>query len=161
MTVWSDVALLQPRPLGRVVRSLGVSATTTILSVGVLVVLTQFTTIAPATGNVVATVAGIGPSYTMNRRWAWKRADRGDPVREVLPFATYCVAALAVSTVAIDAAADWASDSGLNSFERTAAVVTANLSSFGSLWVGQFVLLSRIFDCNAPRQTPDQSEHPS
>ena len=42
----------------------------------------------------LATVAGIGPSYVLNRRWVWRRRGAHDLRREVLPFWTMSLAAI-------------------------------------------------------------------
>jgi putative flippase GtrA len=147
-------AALRSPVVERAVRSLGVGALTTTLSLAILAVLTQWTPMRPAVANAIATIAGIGPSFVLNRRLAWRRTGRSDVPREVAPFWTYCLAALVVSTVAVDAADRVASSAGWTSSTRTAVVLIANVTTFAVLWVGQFVLASRIFTAQGSRSEP-------
>jgi putative flippase GtrA len=141
--------VLLPR-LGRIVRSLSVSVVTTGLSLTILAVLTRYAVTSPAIANVIATVAGIGPSFALNRRWAWRRSGRGHLRREIAPFWGYAVASLVVSTLAVGWAAGWADGIGAGPTTRTLVVLAANLGSFGVLWCGQFLLLDRLLAA-APR----------
>lgn len=129
---------------GRILRSLSVSAITTGLSVSILGAMTQLTSVPPAAANVIATVAGIGPSFALNRRWAWRRSGRSHLRREVIPFWSYALAALVLSTIAVSWAAQWAASVGASSTVRTVIVLAANLLTFGALWCGQFLLLERV-----------------
>jgi putative flippase GtrA len=130
--------------LGRVVRSLAVSGITTTLSLTILAVLTRFDIASPATANVIATVAGIGPSFALNRRWAWHRTDRGHLTREVAPFWGYCLLALVLSTMAVARAGAWADAIDVRPGTRTAIILAANVATFGMLWIGQFLLLEKL-----------------
>jgi putative flippase GtrA len=129
---------------GRVVRSLGVSGVTTVMSLTILAVLTRFDVTSPAAANVIATVAGIGPSFALNRRWAWHRTDRGHVTREVAPFWGYCLLALVLSTIAVARAGAWADAIDVRPGTRTAIILAANVATFGTLWIGQFLLLDRL-----------------
>jgi putative flippase GtrA len=121
-----------------------VSGTTTVLSLSILAVLTRFDLTSAAVANVVATVAGIGPSFALNRRWAWHRTDRGHLTREVAPFWGYCLFALVLSTIAVARAAAWADAIDVRPGTRTAIILAANVATFGSLWIGQFLLLDKV-----------------
>jgi putative flippase GtrA len=127
----------------RVVRCFGVSVTTTLLSLSVLVVLTT-SGMAGAPANVVATMCGIGPSYALNRRWVWRVRTRSDVWHEIVPFWAMSLLGLVASTVAVGAADAWAIGLGLAGPVRVAALVTANLFAFGVLWVAQFLVLDRV-----------------
>jgi putative flippase GtrA len=128
--------------IAKLVRAVAVSATTTVLSLSILFVLTRFAGVAPAAANVIATVAGIGPSYALNRRFVWKLRGRSRFVRQVLPFWIFSVAGLVTSTVAVDAAARYASI--WTGTMRSLVLLAANAATFGSLWIAQFVLLDRV-----------------
>lgn len=130
--------------LGKVVRSLSVSVMTTGLSLSILAVLTRTGLTAPATANVIATVAGIGPSFILNRRWAWRRSGPSHLRREVAPFWAYAVTSLLLSTLAVDRAAALADGMNASPTHRTLFVLAANLGSFAVLWCGQFLLLERL-----------------
>jgi putative flippase GtrA len=132
------------------VRSLAVSGITTTLSLTILAVLTRFDMASPAKANVIATVAGIGPSFALNRRWAWHRTDRGHLTREVVPFWAYCLLALVLSTIAVARAAAWADAIDVRPGTRTAIILAANVATFGTLWIGQFLLLDKLLFRRAP-----------
>jgi putative flippase GtrA len=131
-------------PQAKLSRSMAVSVTTTVLSLSILVVLTATRSLDATMANVVATVTGIGPSYVLNRRWVWRCVGRGSTRREILPFCTMSLSALALSTVAVHYAADWAIGNDLGRIERTTVVVASNIATFGSLWVAQFFILDRL-----------------
>ena len=125
-------------------RSLAVSVVTTALSTSILAALTYTAVTSPARANVLATVAGIGPSYVLNRRWVWQRTHRSDLAREVVPFWAMCLCALVASTWTVAHAASWATTSHVGPLARTAVVLAANLATFGGLWAAQFLLLDRV-----------------
>jgi putative flippase GtrA len=130
--------------LGRIIRSLAVSGVTTALSLTILGLLIRFDVTTPAKANVISTVAGIGPSFALNRRWAWRGRGRGHLGREVAPFWAYSLLSLVLSTVAVARAAAWADSIAASPEQRTAIVLAANVLTFGSLWIGQFLLLDRL-----------------
>jgi putative flippase GtrA len=132
-----------PSLVERIVRCFGVSVTTTLLSLSILVALTSFG-MAGAPANVIATLCGIGPSYVLNRRWVWQLRARSDVWHEVVPFWLLAIVGLVASTLAVAAADSWANAMGLDGLVRSMALVTANLFAFGVLWVAQFLVLDRI-----------------
>jgi putative flippase GtrA len=131
-------------PIGRVIRSLAVSGVTTVLSLSILAVLIRFDLTSPAVANVISTVAGIGPSFALNRRWAWRGQGRGHVTREIAPFWAYSLLSLVLSTIAVAGAAAWADSMGASAEMRTFVVLAANVATFGTLWIGQFLLLDRV-----------------
>ena len=131
-------------PIGRIVRSLAVSGVTTVLSLSILAVLIRFDLTSPAVANVISTVAGIGPSFALNRRWAWRGQGRGHLTREIAPFWAYSLLSLVLSTIAVAGAAGWADSIGASAEMRTFVVLAANVATFGTLWIGQFLLLDRV-----------------
>ncbi|HTL86077.1 MAG TPA: GtrA family protein [Acidimicrobiia bacterium] len=126
----------------KVARGVAVSAGTTLLSAGVLVVLAVGLGVAAGTANVVAVLCGIGPSYAWNRRFVWRRAGASSISREVAPFWALSLTGLAVSTVAVERMARWSH--AWPSAARAVALPFANLGVFGALWVVQFVLCDRV-----------------
>ena len=140
-------------PLARMSRSLAVSLCTTALSATILALL-NFTRMTSAThANIAATVAGIGPLYLLNRRWAWKCTTRSSVVREVAPFWAMSLFALVASTWSVAHADIWATGHEFGSATRTAIVIAANLVTFASLWIAQFALLDRVlFTSNDHRE---------
>jgi putative flippase GtrA len=135
----------------RMIRCAGVSVTTTLLSLAVLGVLVTVRFLPAGWANVVATMAGIGPSYWLNRRFVWGRLGAHDLSREVLPFWAMSLTALVLSSVAVSGAASWADHVQLSVGLRTAVVLAVNVAVFGSLWIAQFFLLDRVlFRSRAP-----------
>jgi putative flippase GtrA len=130
--------------LGRIVRSLCVSGVTTVLSLSILAVLIRFDLTTPARANVISVVAGIGPSFALNRRWVWKATGRGHLRREVTPFWAYSLLSLVLSTIAVAHAAAWADSVAASPEQRTIVVLAANVLTFGALWTGQFLLLDKV-----------------
>jgi putative flippase GtrA len=130
--------------LGRIIRSLCVSGMTTILSLSILAVLIRFDLTTPARANVVSVVAGIGPSFALNRRWVWRATGRGHLRREVAPFWAYSLLSLVLSTIAVAHAAAWADSFAASPEQRTIIVLAANVLTFGALWTGQFLLLDKV-----------------
>ncbi len=121
-----------------------VSAVSTTISLTVLALLVATSTVAAGWANVIATSAGIVPSFELNRRWVWARRGRRSLVREVGPFCALSFAGLGLSTLAVAATAHWATSAGLGTGPRTLAVTSANLMAFGTLWVLHFVLLDKV-----------------
>ncbi len=130
------------RTVATMARTLCVSAGTTLLSAGVLVVLAVGLAVPAAVANVIGTVCGIGPSYAWNRRWAWGRSGRGDLWREVVPFWALSLTGLVLSTLAVARTA--AVVAPLPNGVRAVALPAANLTVFGLLWLVQFALLDRV-----------------
>jgi putative flippase GtrA len=130
--------------VGRIVRSLGVSGVTSMLSLSILAVLIRFDITTPAVANIVSTTAGIGPSFALNRRWAWQTTARGHLGRQVAPFWAYSLSSLVLSTIAVAKAGAWADAIGASPGQRTVIVLAANILTFGALWIGQFLLLDRV-----------------
>ncbi len=142
-------------PLLRMAGSLAVGCTTTLLSMSILVALTASGLMAPAPANVVAVVAGIGPSFFLQRRFVWRQAGRADLGRQVLPFWVMSIAALVLSTLAVGLAGQLAA--GLAPLTRSAVLVATNLVVFGSLWLAQFLVLDRVLfarSTSATRRRP-------
>jgi putative flippase GtrA len=131
-----------------------VSLISTAVSMMVLGVLVATGTVAPTWANVIATAVGTVPSFELNRRWVWGRTGRRSLVAEIGPFCVMSFAGLALSTVAVGAAASWAAAAGVGNFVRTVAVEGANVAAFGSLWVAQFLILDRLMFGPAARWAP-------
>ena len=138
---------LLPTPMlvrfGRLGRSMSVSMGTSVFSLTMLAVLVHLSSMSPAWANVVASLAAVGPSFALNRRYAWRCTGRGHVRRELLPFWVYALCSLAASTAAVDLAGRWADGSGVAPATRLAVVLGANIGISMALWFGQFALLER------------------
>jgi hypothetical protein len=62
---------------------------------------------------------------------------------EIAPFCALSFGGLALSTVAVSSAAQWADRAAVDTTTRTLAAEGANVGAFGLVWLGQFVLLDR------------------
>jgi putative flippase GtrA len=80
----------------------------------------------------------------LNRRWVWGLRGRTSLAAEVVPFVAMSLTALVLSTAAVSWVARVADAEGAGSPARTVAVLAANVTVFGSLWVLQFLLLDRV-----------------
>jgi putative flippase GtrA len=132
------------RRLRQVARYAGVSVVATATSLTVLAVLVATNAVPAGWANVIATLAGVVPSFELNRRWVWGLRGRSSLASEVVPFVAMSLAALGLSTAAVSAAARFADAQGAGEPARTAAVLAANVAAFASLWVLQFLLLDRV-----------------
>ncbi len=128
----------------RLARCMSVSVFTTVLSLGVLMVLTTAYSWSATVANVAATAVGTVPSYVLNRRWVWGRRDSSDPWREVVPFWVLSFSGMVLSTAAVGVTDAWATSVGLSDGVRTVAILVANVSAFAGLWVIQFLVLDRL-----------------
>ena len=116
-----------------------ISTSTSLVTLGVLVGLAG----TPATwANVMATAVGTVPSFELNRRWVWNSTRRRSVVGQVVPFCALSFTGLVVSTLAVGVVA--ARTSGWGRWDHTAAVLLANVASYGALWVVQYLLLDRV-----------------
>ena len=86
--------------------------------------------------NVVAVTISSVPSYLLNRAWVWGRKGSHDFLREVLPFWVFAFIGLGVSSFFVWGATKWS--------DATLVVSVANLSGFGILWVGRYILLDQL-----------------
>jgi putative flippase GtrA len=91
---------------------------------------------APVTSNVTAVMVSSIPSYLLNRAWVWGRSGSHDVLREVLPFWIFAFVGLGFSTLLVHLASNWS--------KATAVTSAANLTAFGILWVGKYLVLDQL-----------------
>lgn len=90
----------------------------------------------PATANTVAVLGASLPVYWASRAWVWKVTGPNSIRREVLPFWTFTLLGLLLSTMVV---------AGVGSLtESTVALTVANVSAFGVLWVAKFFVLDGV-----------------
>ena len=140
--------------LAQLLRYAAVSAIATTTSLSVLGVLVGTRALPAGWANVVATAIGTVPSFELNRRWVWNKRGRRAVGAEVAPFCVLSFSGLALSTLAVHFVAGWADVNGWSNGLRTVAVEGANVASFGSLWLAQFVILDRILFRARPVPVP-------
>jgi putative flippase GtrA len=132
------------RLIRKLIRYVAVSAIATTVSSTILGVLVATNAASAGWANVIATAVGTIPSFELNRRWVWAKAGRRSLLGEVWPFCALSFTGLALSTVAVSVAAGWASSAGLGTTTRTVAAEAASVTSFATMWVGQYLILDRI-----------------
>jgi putative flippase GtrA len=130
--------------LRKLVRYAAVSAISTTVSLSILAVLVATAAATAGWANVIATTVGTIPSFELNRRWVWGRTGRRSLWAVIGPFCALSFTGLALSTLAVSAAAGWATPTGMGTAARTMVADGANVATFGTLWVVQFVLLDRV-----------------
>jgi len=121
-----------------------VSVISTSVSLTILGVLVATSAVTAGWANVIATAVGTIPSFELNRRWVWGRTGRRSALAEVTPFCALSFVGLGLSTLAVSSAAGWAASAGLGTAARTVVAQGANVATFGTLWVVQYVLLDRV-----------------
>ena len=130
----------------RLLRYLTVSAITTVFSLTALYVFFRVLKVGSAArANVYATALATIPSYYLNRTWAWGQSGRSHLIREVLPFWAIAFASLVLSTLAVGFAEREAHHFTHSHFGVTVLVEAANLLTYGSLWIGKFLLFNKLF----------------
>ena len=144
----------RPSLVGRLTRCMSVSVITTVISFTTIVVATTVFGVVAIFANVIATSIATVPSYSLNRRWTWKRLDRSDPWREILPFWVLAFCGLALSTIAVGLTDAWATQLHLTSTAHTVALLGGNLSGYGVLWIAQFVALDKVLFAAEPNRLP-------
>jgi putative flippase GtrA len=130
--------------LRQLLRYFAVSCVATGLSQTILATLVATRATSPATANVIATLAGVVPSFELNRRWVWGKRGRRSVAKEVVPFTVLSLSGLGLSTLAVWATSRWVDAHHVATAWRTLSVQTANLTAFGLVWIAQFVILDRV-----------------
>jgi putative flippase GtrA len=138
----------QPHPMNlreslfaKLLRYASVSVATTALSLSVLSVLVAVVHVEAVRANIIATICGIGPSYYLNRRWVWKHPESRF-ARHVVPFWAMSLSGLLLSSISVHVADRLAQR--LPADIRTLAILAANVTAFGTLWIIQFVINDRV-----------------
>ena len=147
--------------LRKLFRYAAVSVVSTSVSLTILAVLVATSMTTAGWANVIATSVGTIPSFELNRRWVWGRTGRRSLWTEIGPFCALSFSGLALSTLAVSVAAGWAASAGLGTAARTMVADAANVGTFGTLWVVQFVLLDRVlFGRRRPAPVTTLEPHP-
>ena len=124
-----------------------VSVVNVIVGAGMLFVLQRW--LRPTVANVVAVAIGAIPAYYMSRTWVWGKRGRSHWKKETLPFWSFTFAGLIMSTALIS----YVDDHTTNRL----AILFAQLSAFGVLWVLRFFLLDKLFHVEIYEDdTPDE-----
>jgi len=132
------------RRAAQLMRYATTSLVATATSLLILSALVASDTMRPAPANVIATLAGIVPSFEMNRRWVWGISGKPSIRRQILPFVALSFAGLLLSTLAVGIVGDVAEHAGWSPGATAVFSVVANLAAFGVVWIVQFVVLDRL-----------------
>ena len=92
-------------------------------------------------GNLVGAI----PSYSLNRRWVWRKYGRSHLRKEVLPFCILTLLGIAFSIVGAAYAHLLIHEHQWSHLINTVVVDGANLASVGVFWILKFLVFSRIF----------------
>ncbi len=130
--------------LRKLVRYAAVSAIATSVSLTILGTLVATGVTTAGWANIIATTVGTVPSFELNRRWVWGKGGRRSVGAEIGPFCVLSFSSLALSTLAVSTATRWATATGLGVGGRTLVAEVANVATFGSLWVAQYLILDRV-----------------
>jgi putative flippase GtrA len=104
--------------------------------------------------NVLASAVAAGPSYYLNRRWAWGKTGRSHVWKEVVPFWALAFVGLALSVGAVDLAAEAGRGLELSHLGVAVLVNAASLLAFGVVWVGKFVVFHKVLFVDRPEPAP-------
>ena len=132
------------RRAAQLVRYAATSVVATTTSMSILTVLVASGTMRPAPANVVATAAGIVPSFELNRRWVWGVSGKPSFRRQIAPFVGLTLAGMILSTVVVGMVGDIAEHSGWSHGVTAMFAVVANLAAWGAVWIVQFIVLDRL-----------------
>jgi putative flippase GtrA len=104
--------------------------------------------------NLAAFFAGGLVSYTLHRRWTWRKSGRSRLLREIVPFWSMAIVGLVASTWAVGIAEDNAARIAGSRAGQTLVVMAASLAAFGVVWVVKFIVLDRfLFGAKDPSAT--------
>jgi putative flippase GtrA len=96
--------------------------------------------------NVLANVAGIFPSYYLNRSWAWGKTGPSHLWKEIVPFWAMSFAGIVLALGAGIAAHHVSVNVlHLHRLGRTMVLYGVNVFAFGVLWVAKFLVINKLF----------------
>lgn len=105
----------------------------------------------PVVSNVTAVAISSVPSYLLNRAWVWNKRGSHSFLREVVPFWVFAFIGLGLSVLFVFVAARWS--------DATIVLSLANLSAFGILWVGRYVVLDQLLFKALHVEEPEGEPH--
>ncbi len=91
--------------------------------------------------SVVASMAGMVPSYAMSRFWIWPEADRRNPGRQAAGFWVIGIVSLGASSLVTGIAAALAPSGRV---AHLAVVGVAYVGTYGALWILKFGVYQRF-----------------
>jgi len=164
--VWKSDETLHVR-LGQIIRHpsskklakyASVSIISTVVSQVTLLIVYGALHLMPAVwANLVANVVATPPSYYLNRKWVWGKRGRSHIMREIVPFWVLGFCGLALSSLTVYGAEQFAKHHDLSHALTSLLVNAASLFAFALLWVVKFVIYQRLFHVD-PVEHPDESD---
>jgi putative flippase GtrA len=139
----------------RFVRYGSVSVISTLLGLAILSVLIGAVGYPAVWSNVIAVGIATVPSFELNRRWVWVQNGERSILRQAVPYFVLSFAGLVISTLAVHVASDATIHS--SRLIHTGAAEVANVASYGTLWLLQFLLCDRIL-FRSPSRGPRLSD---
>jgi putative flippase GtrA len=115
----------------------------------ILVICSSFLGWSFVASNVTAVGVSSVPSYLLNRAWVWGRSGSHDFLREVVPFWVFAFVGLGFSTLLVHLAESYS--------DSTIVLMLANLTAFGILWIGKYLVLDQLL-FNALLRDEDEDE---
>jgi putative flippase GtrA len=106
--------------------------------------------------SVVASIVGIIPGYTLNRRWTWGRRGRSDIWREVVPYWVTALVSTGLAAFATGAAND--AFASYSRDTRTIVNAAAYMLTYGVLFIAKYIVFDRVLFAHRP--TADTAETP-
>jgi len=136
-----------------------VSVISTVISLGGLYIFFRVLKIGSAEeSNAIASMIATVPSYYLNRTWAWGKTGKSHLMREVVPFWVIAIISVYLSSVAVN----WADHEAKAHFHshtlETLIVELANLTTYGIIWVGKFILFNRVLFTKPETEVETTSE---
>lgn len=122
--------------VARAVRYAGVSLGGVVLTQFLLVAGHAVVGLGPATANATAVLAASAPVFLANRAWVWGISGPSSFQREIVPFWSFTIAGLVLSTLVVSGVASLT--------EWDTALAVANIGAFGLLWVAKFFVLDNV-----------------
>lgn len=86
--------------------------------------------------NLGSVAVGAVPNYLINRYWTWQQTGKNRLWGEIVPFWTIAFLGMVLSTLAVDYAD--------NRWGTPLSLAIAQLSGFGVLWFGRFLILDKV-----------------
>jgi putative flippase GtrA len=120
----------------RILRYAGVSVLTVIITLGLLLGGIELLGWEKGLANLVAVTLSSVPNYYLNRSWVWEKTGKSHFWKEIVPFWTYTVIGIILSTAVVA----WAATKS----DTSIMAVVAQLGTYGVIWVAKFVFLDQL-----------------
>jgi putative flippase GtrA len=131
---------------------------TVVAQVTLFLVFGVFHLVPAVAANIIANIVATPPSYYLNRRWVWGKGGKSHLWREIVPFWVLSFVGLALSSLTVYGAEQFAKHHNLSHAWTTLLVNAANLFAFALLWMIKFVIYQRLFHVEPIEHPEDESD---